>query len=231
MIDNHGGAPLVVKKRAITDQDKQKRREKILKAAWQLYERGSVQLPTVSNIARKAGLSKGTVYLYFRTKEEIFLNLFVHLLERWFTSIAPEMERLQPPVAIEKLAEIITGHVVEHPIILKMGSIVKGVLEENTDDRVVFETKLKMATIVDSAGTILAQRLPGISHEDAARTIQSVYALISGLWQFTTIQPHILKMLDNAGANLFRMDFQKAVTDAVSRLLKGTVSSFNPEKR
>lgn len=219
---------MVVKKRAITKQDKRQRRGKILKTAWQLYERGPVQLPTVSNIARKAGLSKGTVYLYFRTKEEIFLNLFVNMLEQWFTSIAPEMERLQPPVAVTELAEIITGYVVEHPLLLKMGSIVKGVLEENTDDQVVFETKLRMAALVDSAGIILARKVPDIPDEEAARTILSVYALISGLWQFTTIQPHILKMLDEAGASFFRSDFQKTVTDAVARLLEGTISSYTP---
>ena len=65
------------KKRATTEADKQKKRDRLLKAAWFLYEKGDGQLPTVTRIARQARVSKGTVYLYFRTKEEIFLQHLV----------------------------------------------------------------------------------------------------------------------------------------------------------
>jgi len=36
--------------------------------------------PTVSDIAQKTGLAKGTVYIYFSSKEEIFLELFLQKL-------------------------------------------------------------------------------------------------------------------------------------------------------
>ena len=71
-----------LQKRARSERDKQKRREKLLKTAWQLYKRNEGQMPTVLQIAAKAGLSKGTVYLYFKTKEEIFLQLYVHQLQQ-----------------------------------------------------------------------------------------------------------------------------------------------------
>ncbi len=37
------------------------------------------------------------------------------MIEQWFIAIAAEMEKLKPPVAATKLAELITGYVVEHP--------------------------------------------------------------------------------------------------------------------
>jgi AcrR family transcriptional regulator len=57
--------------------------EKILKTAWKLYKKTDGKLPAVSLIAQKTGLSKGTVYLYFKTKDEIFLQLFMHQLRKW----------------------------------------------------------------------------------------------------------------------------------------------------
>jgi AcrR family transcriptional regulator len=51
-----------------------------LTAADELFAAAQDQLPSVSSIAEAAGLAKGTVYLNFETKEEIFAQL---LLEGW----------------------------------------------------------------------------------------------------------------------------------------------------
>jgi AcrR family transcriptional regulator len=60
-------------RRAVATEDKKKRRQAILVAARDLFNAGDVTLPAASEIAAAADLAKGTVYIYFRTKEEIFL--------------------------------------------------------------------------------------------------------------------------------------------------------------
>ena len=82
---------MVVKKRAISEKDKKRRKEKILNTAWRLFEKSGGQLPTVSVVAQKSGLSKGTFYLYFKTKEEIFLQLYLHKLQEWHESVAHKL--------------------------------------------------------------------------------------------------------------------------------------------
>lgn len=66
--------------RALAREDKQARRAVILSAARTLFNEGDGNLPTASQVAAASGLAKGTVYLYFQTKEEIFANL---LLKGW----------------------------------------------------------------------------------------------------------------------------------------------------
>jgi AcrR family transcriptional regulator len=66
--------------RAVASEDKQIRRNAILEAARNLFTSGDGTLPTASEIASVTGLAKGTVYLYFETKEEIFATL---LVEGW----------------------------------------------------------------------------------------------------------------------------------------------------
>ncbi|HRH91851.1 MAG TPA: helix-turn-helix domain-containing protein, partial [Agitococcus sp.] len=59
---------------AMTDADKLLRRADFINAAHHLFREQKI-LPSVADIAKSAGLAKGTVYLYFKTKEEIFIAL------------------------------------------------------------------------------------------------------------------------------------------------------------
>lgn len=62
-------------KRAITDEAKATRRDALLDAALdEFFERGFAGT-RMDDIARRAGVSKGTVYLYFESKEELFQAL------------------------------------------------------------------------------------------------------------------------------------------------------------
>jgi len=47
----------------------------ILRAAWKLIRHYGYGKTTIAEVAREAGVGKGTVYLYFRSKEEIMLAL------------------------------------------------------------------------------------------------------------------------------------------------------------
>ena len=220
---------MAVKKRARSEKDKQKRRDKILKTAWSLYEKADGRLPTVSEIADKSGHSKGTVYLYFQTKEEIFLELFVEKLHEWLHSVAESLSDDLKGISEKDLSKIITGYMVENPILLTMGSIVKGVLEENTNDKALLEVKLKMANILVEAGRLLRRKHRGISEKRATQVILWVYALIHGLWQLTTHPPQIQEMLKKTNIDVFEPEFSHYIVEAVAALLTGSLIS--PEEK
>ena len=61
------------RRRAIGDKQKQRRRQAMIDVAWQLFQQSSYQAITMAEVAERAGIAKGTVYLYFKTKEELFL--------------------------------------------------------------------------------------------------------------------------------------------------------------
>jgi AcrR family transcriptional regulator len=53
----------------------QERAERILDAASELIQRWGYRKTTVDDIARHAGVAKGTIYLHWKTREELFLAL------------------------------------------------------------------------------------------------------------------------------------------------------------
>jgi AcrR family transcriptional regulator len=92
----------------------EKNKLKIERAALQLFTRKGFHGTTVREIADRAGVSMGKLYIYYDTKEDIFIDL-VHHLGRKMEAIRqkdlmPLMESLDPD-SLRKLAKAI-GRVV-----------------------------------------------------------------------------------------------------------------------
>lgn len=65
----------------------QTKREAIFQAVRQLLKGRSPQEITISEIARQAGVGKGTVYEYFSSKEELFTQIVMDALEKGLQSL------------------------------------------------------------------------------------------------------------------------------------------------
>jgi AcrR family transcriptional regulator len=59
-------------RRAVSDEDKQQRRDEILAAAKGLFAERGYHDTTIADVARATGLSYGVVYWYFASKDELF---------------------------------------------------------------------------------------------------------------------------------------------------------------
>jgi AcrR family transcriptional regulator len=76
------------------DRLKQERREEIVQAALRVFVQRGVQGATMDGIAKEAELSKGTLYLYFQSKDELFLTIALEWV-RELNARATEIEARQ----------------------------------------------------------------------------------------------------------------------------------------
>ena len=72
--------------RALNDADKERKYEKILSTTLKLFKRER-RLHTAAEICKEVKIAKGTLYLYFSTKEEIYMELLVRNFRRWHESV------------------------------------------------------------------------------------------------------------------------------------------------
>ena len=63
--------------RARREREKEERRQSILRAAREVFFENGFHRATVDNVAERAEVSKGTVYLYFESKETILAHLLL----------------------------------------------------------------------------------------------------------------------------------------------------------
>jgi len=65
--------------------------QQIVDAAIRVFARNGYYNSRVSDIAREAGIASGTIYLYFRTKDEIRVTLFREKMAQWVALVRREI--------------------------------------------------------------------------------------------------------------------------------------------
>ena len=73
--------------------DREQKRQAILQAAGQVFARKGFEPATLEAVAREAGLAKGTLYLYFKNKEDLYFHTVLHMLESLQACILQQVER------------------------------------------------------------------------------------------------------------------------------------------
>lgn len=103
------------------EQKKRDNRAAIISAAEELFSDKGYRGATVQEISERAGLSKGAVYLYFKSKEELFLNVCLRGIEGFGTSLeaaAAGADGLEERIKAVYLAYI--RHSLEEPDVFRV---------------------------------------------------------------------------------------------------------------
>lgn len=83
------------------------KREAILRAAIKIFARKGYFTSKVADIAGEAGIADGTVYLYFKSKDEILHSIFDQAMERFIAEGRDELAKIDSPVErLRKIAEL-----------------------------------------------------------------------------------------------------------------------------
>jgi TetR/AcrR family fatty acid metabolism transcriptional regulator len=81
------------------ERERQNRRDQILQAAWEVFSSKDYDSATIDEVADAAELSKGTVYLYFQNKADLFLSTVAMGMERLSATIQEAVSSSSDPAA------------------------------------------------------------------------------------------------------------------------------------
>lgn len=81
------------------------KRDRILKAAVKVFARSGFHATRVSEVAKAAGVADGTIYLYFKSKEELLFSLFEDRVDKLLSFMREELPK--QPDAPARLRAII----------------------------------------------------------------------------------------------------------------------------
>lgn len=81
------------------------KRDRILKAAVKVFARNGFHATRVSEVAKAAGVADGTIYLYFKSKDELLVSLFEDRVSKLLAFMDTSLPKL--PSAPERLRAVI----------------------------------------------------------------------------------------------------------------------------
>jgi TetR/AcrR family fatty acid metabolism transcriptional regulator len=93
----------------VTKERVQDKRERILSAALKVFADRGFYNAKVSEVAREAGVADGTIYLYFRNKDDLLISLFEDRMDYLITRLVEELERVGGS-AVDRIRRMVFMH-------------------------------------------------------------------------------------------------------------------------
>lgn len=222
MIDRPTDAePKVTTVRARSDGAKSDRAGAILAAAQQLFATRSFADVTMAEIARQVGLAKGTLFLYFPTKEALGLSLVEQLLHRWFDALDGGLDALDRPASPEDVGELVLSALRSAPDLVPLLAIMGSVLEHNVSLEQVRRFKAGLLERMARSGARLEAALPWLELGAGGRVLLILHALVVGLHQLAAPAPLVREALASAPLSALRVDFERELAEAFVLHLRG----------
>lgn len=81
---------------------------RILDAAMRVFARKGFYNSTIADVAKAAEVAEGTIYLYFKNKDDLLISIFEHSMDLFIVEAQKELEGVTDPK--EKLKKFIALH-------------------------------------------------------------------------------------------------------------------------
>jgi AcrR family transcriptional regulator len=213
---------MVVKQRAIAVEDKAERRNAILDAAEALFLEHPDRMANVAEVADAAGVAKGTVYLYFPSKEEMLLALHERHVAGFFAELCIHLDS-RGPHDFTSVFAVARKHIVRSPGYLPLTSICFGLMDRALPLERAIEFKVGVGEMLAAAGARLERVFPRLAPGEGVSLLCNSYGLLVGLWQLVNPNKRLGPALEKPELRMFRVDYEREVEGALRALWTGTL--------
>ncbi len=200
-----------LRKRAVAPEDKSARRDAIVRAAEDL----SARTPAFSmeQLARRAGVAKGTLYLYFGTREEVLLAVHEKQTHELFDVVERSLAARAPTG--ESVVRAGLRYLRAHPEFYPLAGNCRGMLDTNVSTEAALAFKTGLSGRLEKLGRRIEELYPRLRQGEGAALLTNCYALIVGLWQQADVPVSLRSVMHRPDMQIFRIDLEKQLTGAL----------------
>lgn len=174
-----------VKKRARSKVAKLERKDAILAAAEILLRQSGYDEMTMQAVATRAGLGKGTLYLYFSSREILVFDIHGRLFDQWIDRFASHVTGV---TGVEEFCRDFFYFYTDDALFLKLTGFVISLMEPQLDSGSYVKGKRAMARRIKKIAGIAYQRL-GMTPILAQKFSWGLLTIASGATQMAIRPP------------------------------------------
>ncbi len=213
---------MTTKHRAVNDLQRLERRQAIIESAWELFQQKPYDQIKIIDVAENAGLAKGTVYLYFKTREALFLAVQEIQLGLWFEAMEKALTGLKEKGDASTIAGIICETLSRRKELARLIAILHTILEQNIDYATALSFKHMLLERITRLGGVLEACSLAVSPGQGVMVSMWVYTFLLGLHQLSNPAPVVRDVIAREpGMEVFAFDFCHECQAAITTLLNG----------
>ena len=182
------------------------KRDRILRAAIKVFAKNGFYATRVSEIAKAAGVADGTIYLYFKNKDDVLISIFEDGIQQ-LLKILREVAESDVPVEhrITKIIELQLGLLEDQR---DLAEVITVNLRQSSRLLKQYGTPLFMEYIDVIAGVIEQGQAEGVFREDLQPRVvaRALFGALDGLlltWALGEADPQFLRKAGAQAARLF----------------------------
>ncbi|HDR4873386.1 TPA: TetR/AcrR family transcriptional regulator [Bacillus cereus] len=207
----------------MTVGEKAKKAKKIAEAALGLFETKSFNDISMAEVAKKAGVAKGTLFNYYETKESIFMDLLLTGYQEYFSTLNQKIAD-KGTLTITELKQLLLEEtkilVQEHTILVRLNALREPVLEGHANMNQTLIGRKKLNEVTGQLGQTIANKTENITPQEASRLFIIQSAIISGLLNMTNLDEFNHQSL-NQEFEAFQFNLEEEAIKAFEFYLNG----------
>lgn len=169
------------KQRATTATERTARRRLILSATENLLESWSLDDVNVDRIADLAGVAKGTVYRYYRTRGELILEVFDSHHGLWCNALATQIDGSAFEPTPDDIGGMVVAGLAGDPLLVRLFGRIGSLLRGSVSPQAARLFQAHRAARITRVATALERRISNVTALKAERWMLRIEFVIAGM--------------------------------------------------
>ena len=192
----------------------------MLAATADLLEGWSFSDITMDRIAERTGVAKGTLYLYFRSKEALFLSLYEDRLGAWYAELQALADHGAGTVEPAAAARVIASTLAARPTLIHLHGLLYSALNHNIDPQTMVAFRHRQHGKISTLASALARRVANLSDSRALRLLIQLEVVVGGLAWAANPPASLQRAFEDPILEIFRINFEEELREIVTALLR-----------
>lgn len=195
------------------------RKDEIINACAALYETKGFKEITLKEIGAATTLTRTGIYLYFETREEIFLALLAREYDAWVGQMRDIMARRAAMSRME-VADALARTLTDHPRLLRLLSMNLYDLEANSRPERLTAFKRSFGASLDTVDRLVQKYIPDMDADDRKRFLYAFFPFIYGIYPYTSVTEKQEDAMRQAGISYAHQSAYDLTCNCLKKLLE-----------
>lgn len=217
----------------LTPKEKEAKKQLIAAAASKLFQKNDFNQISMAQIARESGVAKGTLFNYFKTKENIFMYLLLSGYQDYLTEVLQRFQKTKNITSWADFSSFILeqNHLLisQRTDLLRLNALRGPILETAADREQTLAGREKLYEINRKLGQAIAEKISLLSVKQASHLFIIQSAIISGLMNMMNLDEfhHDQLPVDFKG---FQIDLEQEANQLMLFYLQGLAQKLGGAK-